>query len=108
MKASFPVLNEKDLVGAYCYSDAYMDDDRLVFETMRSAAHLARSAANYVKAVAMPSGRMVRCRRSFAEDALTGAKILDSRASRCQHRGAVDDIVGEGFIEIMEKNIAPG
>jgi len=45
-----PALAEKDLCGSYIYSDAYMDDDRLVHETLRSATESGAVCANYVKA----------------------------------------------------------
>lgn len=45
-----PSLQENNLQGAYLYSDAYMDDDRLVIETMRSADRFGAVAVNYVKA----------------------------------------------------------
>jgi glycerol-3-phosphate dehydrogenase len=46
----FPSLRTEGLVGSYVYSDAYMDDDRLVIETMRSAHRFGAVIANYVKA----------------------------------------------------------
>lgn len=46
-----PSLQPTDLLGAYTYSDAYMDDDRLVYETLRSANEGDLSAANYVRAI---------------------------------------------------------
>jgi glycerol-3-phosphate dehydrogenase len=45
-----PLLKQKDLMGSYVYSDAYMDDDRLVIETMRSAVELGSACASYVSA----------------------------------------------------------
>ena len=45
-----PALQAKGLKGSYVYSDAYMDDDRLVHETMRSANELGAVIVNYVKA----------------------------------------------------------
>ncbi len=50
--AQMPMLNDAGLVGSYTYSDAYMDDDRLVIETLRSAARMGATAVSYVKAVA--------------------------------------------------------
>lgn len=47
----FPLLRTKDLTGGFRYSDAYMDDDRLVLETLRSARAYGAEMANYVKAV---------------------------------------------------------
>lgn len=46
-----PVLKSENLVGSYVYSDAYMDDDRLVHETMRSAHAAGAICVNYVKAL---------------------------------------------------------
>lgn len=45
-----PTLQKQNLVGAYSYSDAYMDDDRLVIETLRSANRFGAQCASYVKA----------------------------------------------------------
>lgn len=45
-----PALRPQNLLGSYLYSDAYMDDDRLVHETMRSANENGAVCANYVKA----------------------------------------------------------
>lgn len=46
-----PILKAHHLLGSYVYSDAYMDDDRLVFETLRSANEAGACCANYVSAV---------------------------------------------------------
>ncbi|WP_413559382.1 glycerol-3-phosphate dehydrogenase/oxidase [Bdellovibrio sp. HCB209] len=43
-------LRETNLLGSYVYSDGYMDDDRLVYETLRSANEMGMVAANYVSA----------------------------------------------------------
>lgn len=48
---NIPSLQSEGLLGGYTYSDAYTDDDRLVFETLRSANEKDLSAANYVKAI---------------------------------------------------------
>lgn len=46
-----PAMRAQNLVGSYVYSDAYMDDDRLVHETLRSANEMGALCVNYVKAV---------------------------------------------------------
>lgn len=46
-----PWLKKEGLVGSYVYSDAYMDDDRLTIETIRSAHEKGAVAVNYLKAV---------------------------------------------------------
>lgn len=44
-----PALNGVGLLGSFVYSDAYMDDDRLVIETLRSANAMGAVAMNYLK-----------------------------------------------------------
>lgn len=46
-----PFLKSENLKGSFIYSDAYMDDDRLVHETLRSANELGATSVNYVRAV---------------------------------------------------------
>ncbi|HEY8272882.1 MAG TPA: glycerol-3-phosphate dehydrogenase/oxidase [Pseudobdellovibrionaceae bacterium] len=46
-----PALEKNKLSGSYVYSDAYMDDDRLVHETLRSAHEMGAICANFAKAV---------------------------------------------------------
>lgn len=46
-----PDIQQKGLKGSFIYSDAYMDDDRLVFETLRSANEHGAHCVNYMKAV---------------------------------------------------------
>lgn len=50
-KTRMPFLDENDLLGSYVYSDAYMDDDRLVIETLRSAEKFGAITVNYCSAV---------------------------------------------------------
>ncbi len=44
-----PILRPQELTGSFVYSDAYMDDDRLTIETLRSANNKGAHLANYVK-----------------------------------------------------------
>lgn len=46
-----PALRADQLKGSYIYSDGYMDDDRLVHETLRAANELGAVAANFVRAI---------------------------------------------------------
>lgn len=57
---ALPFINQKDLLGGFSYSDAYMDDDRLVFETLRSAGLFGANSVNYVKVTGadVDSGRI--------------------------------------------------
>lgn len=45
-----PFLRSQDLLGSYSYYDAYMDDDRLVLESLRSAVAQGAVCTNFVKA----------------------------------------------------------
>lgn len=45
-----PQLQPENLLGSYVYSDAYMDDARLVIETLRSAVKQGALAINHVAA----------------------------------------------------------
>ncbi len=42
-------LKQNQLIGSYIYYDAYMDDDRLTIETLRSAATHGAAVGNYLK-----------------------------------------------------------
>ena len=46
----YPLLQENDLLAGFTYYDAYMDDDRLVHETLRSAASFGAVISNFAKA----------------------------------------------------------
>lgn len=45
-----PFLKSEKLRGSFVYSDAYMDDDRLVLETLRSSEQFGAVCLNYCKA----------------------------------------------------------
>jgi glycerol-3-phosphate dehydrogenase len=45
--AKNPFLKSENLAGSYSYSDAYMDDDRLVLETLRSAESMGAVVHSY-------------------------------------------------------------
>ena len=70
----YPLLQQRDLLGAFTYSDAYMDDDRLVFETLRSAASHGAVVANYCK-VAGAGQTAGRLTHFECEDRVGGAKF---------------------------------
>lgn len=61
-------LEAKGLQGSYVYSDGYMDDDRLVFETLRSADRHGMQALNWAEA---------RGPIRDQQNKVTGLKIFD-------------------------------
>lgn len=77
-----PAIQPQDLEGSFVYSDAYMDDDRLVHETLRAANENGAVCVNYVKAVGA----------SFDAD----GKI---------HQVQCKDVLGSGEFSIRAKHI---
>lgn len=71
----FPLLQAHDLLGSYVYSDAYMDDDRLVIETLRSATMHGALCTNYVKATSAEINAEGKVIAIQAEDQLTKRNI---------------------------------
>lgn len=67
-----PLMQTEDLLGSYVYSDAYMDDDRLVLETLRSANEMDLAAANYVRATGAEWSEDRRVTAVKCQDRLTG------------------------------------
>jgi len=73
----YPWLKSDSLLGGLRYSDAYMDDDRLVFETLRSAYSSGNlSSANYVKAVGFERDASGKISGTYVEDLIDSKKIL--------------------------------
>lgn len=70
-----PTLQAQGLLGSYVYSDAYMDDDRLVHETLRSANEHGALCANYVKAIDVELNANNQVQKVLCEDQITGAKF---------------------------------
>ncbi len=66
-----PSLKTHDLTGAFVYSDAYMDDARLVYETLRSANEHSTYSANYVKAIGAEFDSNKKIKTVLCEDRLT-------------------------------------
>lgn len=69
-----PWLRAEKLSGAFSYYDAYMDDDRLVLETLRSAHTLGARIASFVRALKpqVENGKIVALE---AQDLLTQKKL---------------------------------
>jgi glycerol-3-phosphate dehydrogenase len=101
------MLKPEQLVGSFVYSDAYMDDDRLVHETLRSANEYGVHSLNYVKAKSIeiaPSGKI---QSLTAHDILTGKE----KKIRARHFvgsvGPWTDLLGESFFHQWKKVLRP-
>lgn len=73
--ARMPAMQPKDLRGSFIYSDAYMDDDRLVHETLRSAVEMGAVSANFVKATGAVFNDAGKIEAVECEDKLTQKKF---------------------------------
>lgn len=102
-----PLLQGHDLLGAYIYSDAYMDDDRLVLETLRSANEASALCANYVKAYGAifdADGKVkgLKCRDQLTQ---TEFQIRSRHVISCV--GPWTDELGQEFFEKWKPVLRP-
>ncbi|MES2769401.1 MAG: glycerol-3-phosphate dehydrogenase/oxidase [Bdellovibrionota bacterium] len=101
-----PILQPKNLMGSFVYSDAYMDDDRLVIETLRSAKRLGADQISYVKAV----GAKMTNEKVTAldcEDVLSGQKFTLKGKHFVSTVGPWTDILGESLLKTWKKLLRP-
>jgi len=106
IESEYPDLQRRDLTGAFAYFDAYMDDDRLVHETLRSAAELGACAVNYVRAVdvEMLEGKVTAL---VAEDVM-GKRRLSIRARQFVSTvGPWTDRLGESLFKPWKPTLRP-
>lgn len=102
-----PSLQEKGLLGGYTYSDAYMDDDRLVFETLRSANEFDLTAVNYVKAIGCrldEHGKLIAVK---AKDQRSGDEFWIEGRHFLSTVGPWTDELGSSFFEDWKKKLRP-
>ncbi len=101
-----PILKHDNLVGSFVYSDAYMDDDRLTHETLRSANEAGACAVNYVKAI----------KSVFHDGKVCAIEAQDVRSDRkfrirCNHVvstvGPWTDLVGPQLVDDWKKILRP-
>jgi len=71
-------LLSQGLLGAYEYSDGYMDDDRLVFESLRSAARWGAVSANYCKVTSL-NVEANHVQSLKVQDTLSGQTFVEKR-----------------------------
>lgn len=101
-----PLLQGHNLVGSYVYSDAYMDDDRLVHETLRSAARLGAIAANHVKAVGVEM-QDEKVTAVVAEDLKTGKSVKIRGKHFISTVGPWTDILGTNLLKSWKPILRP-
>lgn len=104
--ARIPILQPKNLMGSFVYSDAYMDDDRLVIETLRSAKRFGADQISYVKAI---SANMTNEKVSSiqCEDLLSGQKFTLKGKHFVSTVGPWTDTLGENLLKKWKKILRP-
>lgn len=102
-----PSLNAKDLCGSYVYSDAYMDDDRLVFETLRSAHDNGAHIANYVQAVGVKKNENGHISHVKVRDELTKQEFYISANHVVSSVGPWTDQLGQQIFEQWKNILRP-
>ena len=104
--ARVPALKSDGLVHSYEYSDAYMDDDRLVIETLRSANESGANLVSYMKAsegLFNSEGKLtgVKC-----QDLLSGEEHTIKARHCCELCWSLDRRGGTWSFEVLEANHA--
>lgn len=101
-----PLLQTDGLKGAYAYYDAYMDDDRLTLETLRSAEAMGALCANYFKVVGRTSegskttGLVCQDQETGQNHTVRGTHFIGSV-------GPWTDIFGEQILHGWKRTLRP-
>ncbi len=101
-----PIVRGSDLVGSFIYSDAYMDDDRLVHETLRAANEEGASAVNYVR-VQKAIYKNEKVSEVIAQDTLTKEEFSISCDHVVSTVGPWTDLVGPQLVSDWKNILRP-
>ncbi|MBC7457161.1 MAG: glycerol-3-phosphate dehydrogenase/oxidase [Bdellovibrionaceae bacterium] len=102
----YPIVNSKDLIGSYVYSDGYMDDDRLVHETLRSANEYGAVCVNYAQ-VASAHKINGKIDSLNVTDLKTNQKFTIKAKHVVSTVGPWTDLVGEKLVQDWKKILRP-
>jgi glycerol-3-phosphate dehydrogenase len=105
--ARMPSLQGQDLLGSYVYSDAYMDDDRLVHETLRSANAAGAHCANFVKAIGAELNQDGQLKKVICEDQITKQKFTVQARHFVSTVGPWTDELGQKLFPKWKKVLRP-
>jgi glycerol-3-phosphate dehydrogenase len=112
LRALYPGLVQRGLVGGAEYFDAQMDDARLCLEVVRTAYERGVVVANYVEVVAFEDREILRVvdRLSGREMTVRGRLIVNATGPWCDH---VRRLAGEGGEPLLAPTkgahlVAPG
>lgn len=100
-----PQLNREGLKGSVIYSDAYMEDDRLVIETLRSAQTLGAQSVNYARVMSIEEDEH-GCSATLL-DTLKGQQIQVRARQVVGCVGPWTDIFGRDILKNWKKSLRP-
>ncbi|MBX3039802.1 MAG: glycerol-3-phosphate dehydrogenase/oxidase [Bdellovibrionaceae bacterium] len=100
-------LRPQDLRGSYIYSDGYMDDDRLVHETLRSATELGAVIVNDVLATGAVMGASGRIEETVVKDRRSGQEWRISARHIISSVGPWTDELGEDLFKDWKRILRP-
>ena len=102
-----PTLQAEGLRGSYIYSDGYMDDDRLVHETLRSASSLGAVIVNQVRATGVVMGEGGRIERTIVRDQVSGREFRIQAHHVISSVGPWTDELGRDLFRDWKKILRP-
>lgn len=102
-----PTLKGENLLGSYVYSDAYMDDDRLTLETLRSAHSAGALTVNYTKAVGLKFDEQGYANEVLVKDLLGGSEFAIKAHHVVSTVGPWTDHFGSSVYKKWEKILRP-
>lgn len=102
-----PAMRSQNLLGSYVYSDAYMDDDRLVHETLRAANENGAVCANYVKAIGAQFAQNGKIREINCEDQVSKEKFSIRARHVISSVGPWTDELGQKLLHDWKKILRP-
>lgn len=102
-----PVLKPEGLKGSYIYSDAYMDDDRLVLETLRAAHEDEAVAVHYTKAVGIKYDKKNQFQALQVKDQISGEQFLIQGKHLIGSVGPWTDEMGYELFSDWKKTLRP-
>lgn len=102
-----PIVKANGLKGSFIYSDAYMDDDRLVHETLRSANEHGAVCVNYISAEKSEFTNDGQIKAILAQDQLSGKKIKILAKHVICSVGPWTDIVGPKVVDDWKNILRP-
>ena len=100
-------LKLENLRAAFTYYDAFMDDDRLVLETLRSANESGLCAANYVKATGCGMDTHGVVQAVVARDMKSGQEFMIRGDHYVSTVGPWADDLGSAFFKDWQRKLRP-